>query len=342
MARARSRKVTIYDVAKAAGVATSTVSRALNGNAPVADQTSSRIRAAVEDLRYQPNSIARSLAIQATQTIGILIPDISNPFFGELVKGVQHRIEEFGYTLFLGNTEQDSGKEVAYLKALRQKLVDGVILVGLASHHDLLVPLLEGSAAVCLDRNVDLPGATLVQIDNRAGARAATGHLIELGHKAIAHLTGVRGLSVTRERFNGYRDALRGAGISYDASLVGEADFTEDAGYRATLALLRSRKRVTAIFASNDLSAIGAMTAVQSQGLNVPADMSVVGFDDIHLAAYTSPRLTTIRQPIYEMGRKAAELLIEQIRAKGTVPAKRIEFRGELIVRESSTRVRRP
>jgi LacI family transcriptional regulator len=187
-----------------------------------------------------------------------------------------------------------------------------------------------------LDRPVDLPGSATVRVDHKAGGRIATEHLLELGHRRIAHIAGPKGLGVSQQRLDGYRRALSARGVAFDESLVTEGDFSEDGGYRGIQELLRVRTRFTAVFAANDLSAIGAMTALREHGLQVPGDVSVVGFDDIHVASYTSPKLTTVRQPIYDMGRAAAKLLIDARRKKLSLKDKTTIFDGELVVREST------
>ena len=333
---------TIYEVARAAGVSTATVSRALNGSGQVAERTRHRITEAIGALGYQPNHVARSLVLKATHTIAVMLPDITNPFFPALVKGVQLAADEEGYAVLLAHTGGDPAKEESYFRVLRGQQVDGVLLVGLVSAPESLKGLVgRGLPVVTLDRPVDLPGSATVRVDHKAGGRLATGHLLELGHRRIAHIAGPKGLGVSRERLDGYRLALSDHGVSFNESLVAEGDFSEDGGYRGIQELLRVRVSFTALFAANDLSAIGAMTALREHGLQVPDDVSVVGFDDIHVASYTSPKLTTIRQPIYDMGRAAAKLLIDAREKKLSLKDKTAIFDGELVVRESTGQVSR-
>jgi LacI family transcriptional regulator len=328
---------TIYEVARAAGVSTATVSRALNGSAQVAERTRHRITEAIAALGYQPNHVARSLVLKATHTIAVMLPDITNPFFPALVKGVQLAADEEGYAVLLAHTGGDPAKEESYFQVLRGQQVDGVLLVGLVSAPESLKGLVGGGLpVVMLDRPVDLPGSATVRVDHKAGGRIATEHLLELGHRRIAHIAGPKGLGVSQQRLDGYRRALSARGVDFDESLVTEGDFSEDGGYRGIQELLRMRTRFTAVFAANDLSAIGAMTALREHGLQVPGDVSVVGFDDIHVASYTSPKLTTVRQPIYDMGRAAAKLLIDARRKKVSLKDKTTIFDGELVVREST------
>jgi len=329
---------TIYDVAKAAGVSIATVSRAVSGSGLVAEGTRQRILDTVRALGYEPNAIARSLVTRATQTIGLLLPDITNPYFPELVKGVQLLADERSYMLLLTQTGGDPKTEQRYLDLLRGKAIDGVLVVGLAMSRSRLSKFAaSGIPMVSLDRDVDLPGTVLVHLDNRAGARRATEHLLSLGHHAIAHIGGPSSLKVSQERHQGYLDALRAAGVSETPGLHVEADFTEEGGRQAGLTLLDGGDAFSAVFAANDLMAIGAMAGLKERGVLVPSKVSVVGFDDIHLAAYTSPALTTVRQPTYEMGRRAAQILIDAIQGRVTPEDQRhVLFQGELLVRQST------
>jgi DNA-binding LacI/PurR family transcriptional regulator len=328
---------TIYEVAQQAGVSTATVSRAINGKVPVAALTRRRVESAIRTLRYEPNHVARSLVTATTDTIAIVLPDITNPFFPDLVKGIQLLADERRYTVLLLNTGADVEREEHSLLALRRKRVDGVILVGMAMKGDRIVRALGADVpVVVLDRSISRLDATLVALDNIEGARLATQHLIDLGHQAIAHITGPEGLPLVAQRLSAYRKTLRAADIRPGPDLVVAGDFTEDGGYRAVGRLLAGGSRFTAIFAANDLSAIGAMAALKAHGLSVPGNVSVVGFDAIHLSAYSTPPLTTVRQPAYEMGRKAAELLIDSIRATSVHRPMKVLFKPDLIVRQSS------
>lgn len=339
----RRASVTIYDVAKAADVSIATVSRALHGGARVAEGTRRRVLRAVEALEYEPSSIARSLVTRATQTIGLLLPEITNPFFPELVRGVEMVAAERSYTLLLAQTSGDPRTEQRYLDLFRSKGIDGVLVVGLAMGRQRLARFAQGAVPlVSLDREVDLPGTVLVHLDNRAGARRATDHLLSLGHRAIAHIGGPPTLMVSRERRRGHSDALRAAGVRASASLYAAGNFSEDDGHRACLRLLDSRAAFSAIFAANDLLAIGAIAALKERNVAIPDEISVVGFDDIHLASYTSPALTTVRQPTYDMARCATEILIDAIEGRVRPKTEReVLFQGELVVRESTAAYRR-
>jgi DNA-binding LacI/PurR family transcriptional regulator len=331
----KGSRPTIYDVARLAGVSTATVSRALNGTGQIAPATRATIDAAVEQLGYEPNTVARSLVTKSTQTIAVLLPDITNPFYAALVSGIQERALETGHTMLLCTTESDPEREEQYLTLLRAKQVDGVLVDGLVLPPDRIARFVQdGLPIVCLDRDVDSKSVPLVQVDNRLGARMATEHLIRLGHTRIAHVTGAPELRISEERVQGYRDAFVDAGVEPDPRLLTLGSFTEEGGYNATCTLMDGRG-FTAVFAANDLSAIGVMSALAAGGCRVPGDVSVVGFDDLRLSRYTTPPLTTIRQPALEIAQRATQLLLDLASGR-EVPQLRYLLEPELVVREST------
>ena len=306
----KSPRPTIYDVARLAGVSTATVSRALNGTGQIAPATRAAIEAAVDQLGYQPNTVARSLVTKSTQTIAVLLPDITNPFYAALVGGVQQRALESGHTMLLCTTEGDPEREEQYLSLLRAKQVDGVLVDGLVLPSERITRFVrDGLPIVCLDRDIDSTLVPLVQVDNRLGARLATAHLLDLGHKRIAHIGGAPELGISKERLEGYREAHHALGIEPYPGLVEAGGFTEEGGYEATRSLLAASD-FTALFAANDLSAIGVLGALAEFGRRVPADVSVVGFDDLRLSRFTAPPLTTVHQPAREIAERATELLL--------------------------------
>jgi len=308
---------TIYNVASRAGVSTATVSRALNGTAKIAPATRQAIDEAVRELGYRPNGLARSLRTKSTQTIALLLPDITNPFFPRLVRGVQVAARRRGYLMLLASAEGDAAGEQDYLELFRANAVDGALLVGVSIPSEQITRVVaEGFPIVSLDRDIDCPDVPLVQVDNREGARTAVEHLLQLGHRRIAHIGGPHGLNISRERLAGYREALTSARIAVDPALIVEGDYEETGGAAAAARLLDSGVHFTAVFAANDLTAIGAMDALHERGLQVPDDVSVVGFDDLRLAAYVSPGLTTVHQPAAEIGERAAGILIDIIRGR--------------------------
>jgi DNA-binding LacI/PurR family transcriptional regulator len=331
-----SRPATIYDVARRVGVSTATVSRALNGTGQIAPDTREQIEQAVRALGYQPNNLARSLVTRTTQTIALLLPDITNPFYPGLVKGVQDCAHRNGYTMLLCTAEGDPAGEESYLAMLRSRQVDGALVDGLRLPKARIAAFVDdGFPIVSLDRDIDSPAVPLVQVDNRRGARIATEYLLELGHRRIAHVLGVDGLRITIERRRGYEEALRAATVDPDPDLVATGDFTEDGGRAAVERLLDRAGDITAVFAANDLSAIGVLAGLADRGIDVPGRMSVVGFDDLRLASYVSPPLTTVHQPAEQIGTRAAQVLIDLLNGHRRRP-RRMLLEPTLVVRDSS------
>ena len=333
----RKARPTIYDVARLAGVSTATVSRALNGTGQIATATRAAIDDAVAQLGYHPNTAARSLVTRSTQTIALLLPDITNPFYAALVSGIQERALEAGHTMLLCTTEGDPEREEQYLSLLRAKQVDGVLVDGLVLPPDRITRFVrDGLPIVCLDRDIDSTLVPLVQVDNRLGARLATEHLLSLGHVRIAHVAGVPELGISEERIEGYRAAHRRAGVPLHPELLAVGSFTEEGGYEAARSLLASQE-FTGVFAANDLSALGVLSALAGAGRRVPDDVSVVGFDDLRLSRYTTPPLTTVHQPAGEIARHATELLL-QLASGRTIERMLHLLEPELVVRGSTQR----
>lgn len=304
--------VTVYDVAQASGLSIASVSRALNGLPGVSSTTAERILRIADDLGYVPNEVARSLVAKSTQTIALLVPDITNPFFPELVKGVQDAADDGDLLLLLLDAPEDPAVLRARLGAVRRKQVDGILLVVSELADDGAdADLFGDTPAILLDRGRSGRHAS-VGIDQEAAGHAATMHLIEHGHRRIGHISGPVGLAVSAQRRAGWERALREAGLAADESLVAEGDFSEESGHRA-VERLTPAAGVTAVFAANDLSAIGFLSGCAARGVSVPDDVSVIGLDGIELARYTTPVLTTVAQPIREIGAVACRLLLEQI-----------------------------
>lgn len=309
--------VTVYDVAQASGLSIASVSRALNGQAGVSPATAERITRIADELGYQRNEVARSLVAKSTQTIALLVPDITNPFFPELVKGVQSVADEHDLLLLLLDAPRDSARLTSRLAALRRKQVDGILLV--ASEIDADTEgLLAGIPGVLLDRGHAGRHAS-VGVDQEASAFAATRHLIEAGHRRIGHIAGPHGLAVSKLRRAGWERALRESGLDAGEHLVAVGDFEEEGGHRAGAELFDRDPAITAVFAANDLSAIGFLSFCSAHGVAVPDRVSVVGFDGIELARYTTPMLTTVAQPIRELGAAACRLLLAQLDDPGRV-----------------------
>jgi len=306
-----------------------TVSRVINGHSNVNAELRSRVEQSIIALGYRPNFVARSLRRRKSQSIGVVIPDITNPFFAELVKGLESEARRRQYTIILGNSEEQVGAERLYLEIFIDRMVDGLILVPTVETRKvdirLKVPL------VLVDRA--LPGHSVVGSDHRLGARDAVAYLIGLGHRRIACIAGPEGLPVATQRYEGYRLALESHRLPRRRALVQVAAFDYDSGYSATLKLLERKNKPTAIFASSDQQAIGAIRAVSDLGLRVPQDVSVFGFDDIPLASLVNPRLSTVGQSVPALSRAA----ISTVLRKDAEVATRAEhrFQTTLIVRES-------
>lgn len=305
---------TIADVARRARVSTATVSRVLSGVGRARPETRDRVFRAARELDYRPSGIARSLKLRATRTLGLIVTDIENPFFPELVRGVEDAARAAGYAVLLCNAADDPDREAAYLNLLVERRVDGVVIAASSlgsRHRDWLArPPLPVVLVNSVPPGVELPS---IASDSRLGGRLAIEHLLGLGHRRIGHLMASERNSDAPDRLIGARDAIAAAGLPGDSLVVAVADARVAGGEQAMREVLRRAPEVTAAFAYNDLMAIGAMRAVRALGRRVPADVSVVGFDDIDLAAYVDPPLTTLSQATAEMGRWAFEQLARRL-----------------------------
>lgn len=326
---------TIHDVARMAEVSPSTVSHVINKTRYVSPATRERVQKAMEALNYQPNRLARSLRARQTHTLGVLLPNSANPFFAEVLLGIEAACFDLGYNIILGNANDDPQRELFYLEVLLSKQVDGILLVSTGGYGEALEILERHDAPVIMvDR---WPGALQIDAvltDNEGGGLLATRYLLSLGHRRIGCITGPSLLTPSAARVTGYRRALREAGLEVDETLIVGGDFQHQSGYRACQQLLALPEPPTAIFVCNDMMAVGALCAVHEAGLSVPADVSVIGFDDISLASYTVPRLTTIAQPSYEMGRIAVERLIQRLQ-HGDLPVSHEQLPVSLVERDS-------
>ena len=334
--------ITARDVARRAGVSTSTVSHVVNATRPVSPELRDRVLEAMRELGYEPNAVARSLKIKRSHTIGLIISDIANPFFTAVVRGVEDIAQARGYMLIVGNSDEDPGKEEAYLRLLAARRVDGLILAPAGEPHPYLDRLVQdGFPLVFLDRDVaELPVAAVL-LDSVVAAESAVRHLIQLGHRRIGMIAGRPRISSTNDRVAGYRNALAAAGLPFDPDLVVSGGSRAEGGAAAAEALLAVSPRPTALFIGNNLMTIGAVGAVLGCGLTIPDDIAVVGFDDFSWADVFRPRLTTVAQPTYELGKLAAELLVRRIELGDIDPPPRVVLPGELIIRESCGSKRR-
>ncbi|MCL5075695.1 MAG: LacI family transcriptional regulator [Chloroflexi bacterium] len=331
--------VTIKDVAAQAGVSYQTVSRVINNKPEVAAETRQKVLQVIKELDYQPNVLAGSLRRRETLTIALIIPDTFNPFFAEVAKGVEETGFQFGYSLVLCHSDYDAQKELRYVHVLRSKRVDGVILIPSSPASEALQVLLKHKIPVVLaDRKpMDMASEVdTVTADNTQGARAATEHLIRLGHRRIAFIARPFPMTHSAGRLHGYRLALEQHGLPFVEEMVVHGGFRYPAGEEAMQHLLSLKPPITAVLAYNDIMAIGALKAISDRGLSVPRDISVVGFDDIPPAAYTDPPLTTVAMPKVEMGRIAAQRLMQMVDSGPGAEKKDIVLETHLVVRGST------
>ncbi len=322
MTNLRQPTVTIKDVALACGVAPSTVSNALTGKGYVRAKTRDQVIAAAARLGYRASSLARGLRLQRTWTVGVLLADIANPFFPDLVRGMEDVLWAQHYNLMLCNTDYDKAKEAAYLRHLVDKRIDGLILASTAADSPEVLVLRErGMPFVMLNRRHRTLATDYVGIDNRGGTAAAVQHLAELGHSRIAFIRGPQDSSAAEDRLSGYLDEMRRRFALFDEQLIAPGDYSIEAGRRAGAQFLALDRRPTAIAAANDFMAVGAMAALREHGLTVPHDMSVTGFDDIFVSALPWINLTTLNPHSRELGVRTAEALLARIDKTANGPA---------------------
>lgn len=342
MSDRRQRSVTIFDVARASGVSYSTVSRVLNDFAFVKSTTRQKVLSAANELGYVANLQARSLAGGKSNIIGMLVPSLDNGYINVISKSIDEELSKAGYDLMVYTTHHKKGKEAQFVNTLTGGLSDGLLL---------MVPLIEdvrylellqlrNFPYVLIDQTDEAKKSTVVTSSNFQGSYEATRYLIDLGHKTIGFITGLMAIHSARERLAGYKAASQEGNIKFDERLIAEGDFHPTGGYKATQRLLEQRPKPTAIFASNDLSAFGAMDAIRNAGLEIPKDISVIGFDDIPQASTTFPKLTTVRQPLSEIGQTAVKLLLEHV-SNPKIKARQVVLETSLIIRDSCRRVKR-
>jgi LacI family transcriptional regulator len=325
--------VTIHDVAAQAGVSVATVSRVLNGKEVVREETLRQVLDAAKALNYVPNVAARALSIRRSQTVGIVLPDVHGEFFSELIRGIDLAARRAGYHILVSGSHSDAGEMLEVLETMHGR-VDGLVVMApdlaLASLHRSLpsdLPL------VLLNSTAD--GRDAITIDNYGGAQMMMHHLVELGHEKIAFFKGPPQNADARERLRGFRDAMRNTAPAALRRLEIAGDFTEESGHAAARKILKMKPRPTAIFAANDSMAVGALAALAEAGVTVPGEMSVTGFDDIPIARYIAPPLTTIRVDIADLGRRAFSLLHDAI-DQPAAARRRDCIATTLVVRKSS------
>ncbi len=337
--------VTIKDIAEVAGVSHTTVSRALRSNPRISAETIERIQQIAEELGYVPNTVARGLKTSQSRVLGVIVRRIVDPFFSEVLQGIEDVLHEAEYSLFLTTSHRDPTREKEIMQVMGERRVDGVIVSSTQIQPEQIRQMDRFKVPLVLINNqaIDEPDIHSVYHDDIDGSQKVTQHLIGLGHTRTAFLGNARGGKTNAERIDGYRITLQQAGLSFNPDcLVVGPNGQPDGGAEGMAQILNLSPRPTAVVCYNDLMAIGAIQAVQRAGLHVPDDISITGFDDIELAAYVSPPLTTFHQPKYELGREAASMMLRVLADRETAvsaPPEVIRLRGKLIVRHSTVRI---
>jgi LacI family transcriptional regulator len=331
-------QVTIREVARTAGVSPATVSRVLNTSETVSPDLKERVLAAVRDLGYRPNSQARSLRTRATTVLGVIISDVTNPFFTAMVRGVEDVASAAGYSVVLANADEDLRKEQRYLEVAAAEQMAGVLLSPASATETSIDVLAErGIPVVTIDRRLKSADVDWVMVDNHRAAKEATLHLVEQGCRRIGFIAGRLGTTTGAGRLDGYRAGLRAAGLPSARELVVSGEFRIDGGREATERLLALPDRPDGLFVSNNLMTIGAVDALDTAGVRFPDDIALVGFDDMMPALSLRSQITAVSQPTYEIGRQATELLLRRVSGE-PFPERHITLNAELKVRESSIR----
>ncbi|MGP6433878.1 MULTISPECIES: LacI family DNA-binding transcriptional regulator [Pseudomonas] len=326
---------TIKDVAALAGISYTTVSHVVNKTRPVSEEVRLKVEAAIKSLDYVPSAVARSLKAKTTATIGLLVPNSLNPYFAELARGIEDYCERNGYCVILCNSDDNPDKQRSYLRVLLEKRIDGLIVASAGGDSGLAQGLAGvKTPMVIVDRGLEGVDADLVRIDHEYGAYLATRHLLELGHRDIATIGGPTSTSVAQMRQAGFARALKEAGVEVAPSRMLESDFTSTGGYNAASVLLEHNPP-SAIFAGNDMIGIGVLRAAAERNVRVPAELSVIGFDDIQMSRYVYPALTTVGQSILQLGEMAAEVLLRRIATPALATDQRI-VTPSIVLREST------
>ena len=329
---------TIVEVAKRASVSIATVSNVIRGTKKVSPELQERVHAAIRALDYSPNAIARGLKVKQTRMLGMVLPDITNPFFPGIIRGAEDTAFERDYFLVTANTDEQIGRERRLLSALRSYRVDGILLASAPgsdiSH--IRRAIASGVAMAFLDRPVSGVDADAVLLDNIRGARECVRHLIQQGHRRIAIITGPLQLQNAQERLRGYEQALRESDIAVDPALILQGDYRLESGYRLTKQLRKSRIEASAIFVCNGVMTVGVLNALEDLGVQCPQDISLATFDDLTLDHTSHSHLTAVVQPSYEMGARAATLLMDRIEGKLTGEPVIVRVVPTLVIREST------
>ena len=329
---------TIAEVAKRAGASTGTVSNVIRGTVRVSPGLRARVEAAIRELDFHPNEIARSLKVNQTYMLGMVLPDVTNPFFPQIMRGAEDRALERGFLLVTANTDEQIERERRVVSALRSRRVDGILLTPTHGKDDdqIRKTIDSGIPIVCLDRSPIGMKIDAVMLDNVRGAQDCVRHLIRTGYSTIAIITGPLSLGIARERLRGYEEGLKEGGVEISKDLILEGDFREKSGYRLAKQLLLQFARPSAILVSNGVMALGVLQAFEELGVRCPDDVALATFDELAGDRAFHPRLTVIAQPGYEMGARGATLLMDRIEGKITKKCSVIRVAPTLIVREST------
>lgn len=327
-------------MAKLAGVSTGTVSHVINNTTPVKEKLRQRVLDAIEQLQYQPSKLAQGLRRNQTSMVGMIIPDINNPFFPAVVRGAEDLAYQNSFHLVLCNADNDPAKEIAYLRELRAYRVAGLLLIpSVMSQVTSLSNIeLKSVPVVCLDRRPSNWEGDSVIVNNAKGTEEATNYILEMGHRQIAMITGSLHLTNAVGRLEGFRTALQKHGLKIDQEYIQESRFDRLSGYEKMRVLLRLRPRPTAVMAANDLIALGALAALREARLKCPKDISLVGFDDLEVTEFIDPPLTTVAQPGYQMGAKGMGLLLKRLKGIASKPED-VVLTPELKIRQSVGRI---
>ncbi|WP_257347273.1 LacI family DNA-binding transcriptional regulator [Pseudalkalibacillus decolorationis] len=326
--------IKLKEVAELASVSTATVSRVLSNTGKVTKKTRQKVLAAMEELNYQPNFLGRQLRRMETKTILVVVPDIANTFFSKVLRGIESVAIKNGYQVLMGDSQNNGQSESQYLNHLRYKQVDGVILLTARTDPRLIEDLSDDYPVVLACEYLEGSRIPTVSIDNISSARKITDHLIKLGHRRIAHISGPMNIILGRDRLKGYEQAMTQNSCEIDQVLVQEGDFSYESGYKSMEKYLALQNPPTAVFAANDEMAIGAIKAIKKHHLSVPNDIAIAGFDDIDMASILEPELTTVAQPTFEIGSTAMELLLCLMK-KEQLTKKQYVLEDQLMVRHS-------
>jgi len=331
-------KITIKEIALLANVSTATVSKVVNHKDDnISEATRQRVLDIIDEYNYVPNRIASSMITKKTNTIGLIIPDITNPFFPEVARGVEDFANKAGYQVVLCNSDNEPRKEVAYIAMLQEQMVDGIIFTSSSLRKKVSKEFIRMQIPVItVDREIDgLQTRGKITVDNITGAYKGVSYMIERGYKKILHLSGPLTSKPSMDRLEGYKKALAEHDFTFEPALFYEGNYTSEWGYLGVKSAINDHIDFDGIFCGNDMIAIGAIKGLKECGLRVPEDVGILGFDNIYIASVVTPNLTTVSQPNYQMGYKAAEMLIHMIKYPMT-PVSGVELKTELIIREST------